>query len=153
MRGRSTSAGTTRCSSWSIRNRRSRTAGTAPGYQVLPGHGALSILTDDDGPQARGAFSAHRVWLTAYKPRERFPDGDSPMPGSAQGLPAYAADGDAVEDTDVVLWVTVGFNHLTRAEDWPILSTRWHGFAIRPFNFFARNPAAAGDEHGNAADR
>jgi primary-amine oxidase len=120
-----------------------RTDGVAPGYQVLPGHGALSTLLADDGPQTRAAFSAHRLWLTAYKPRERFPDGDSPAADSAQGLPVYAADGDPVEDTDVVLWVTVGFNHLTRAEDWPILPTRWYGFAIRPFDFFAHNPAAA----------
>jgi primary-amine oxidase len=115
-----------------------------PAYQLLPGDGALSVLDRDDGPQARAAFSAERVWLTAYKATERYPVGDYVnQSAGGDGLPAYTADGDPVVDTDLVLWVTVGFHHLTRTEDWPILPTRWHGFAIRPFNFFAHSPAAS----------
>jgi primary-amine oxidase len=109
---------------------------------VVPGGGALSVLDPDDDAQARGAFSAHRVWLTARKAEERYPAGDFPnlSPGGG-GLPAYAADGDPVVGADLALWVTVGFRHLTRAEDWPIMPTRWYGFLIRPYNFFDESPA------------
>ena len=40
-----------------------------------------------------------------------------------------------------MLWYTVGFHHITRPEDWPILPTRWHEFMLRPVNFFTQNPA------------
>ena len=32
-------------------------------------------------------------------------------------------------------------NHLTRAEDVPVMPMVWHSFKLRPFNFFDRNPA------------
>ena len=116
--------------------------GHVPAYQLVPGNGALSILADDDDPQARAAFSAERVWLTAYKANELYPAGDYPNQSTGgDGLPIYSRDGDAVENTDLVFWVTLGFNHLTRAEDWPIMPTRWHGFIIRPYNFFDESPA------------
>jgi primary-amine oxidase len=32
-------------------------------------------------------------------------------------------------------------HHVVRAEDWPVMPVLWHDFEIRPFDFFARNPA------------
>jgi primary-amine oxidase len=35
----------------------------------------------------------------------------------------------------------MGFHHVTRPEDWPVLPTVRHGVALRPHGFFDRNPA------------
>lgn len=41
----------------------------------------------------------------------------------------------------LVLWYTMGFRHVTRAEDWPAMPAVWHSLRLRPFNFFGTNPA------------
>ena len=35
----------------------------------------------------------------------------------------------------------MGFHHLTRPEDWPVLPTTWHQLRLRPYGFFTENPA------------
>jgi primary-amine oxidase len=43
-----------------------------------------------------------------------------------------------IENTDIVAWYTVGFHHVPRAEDWPVMPVMWHDFVIGPFDFSAR---------------
>lgn len=128
--------------SWTVVNPNRETAlGHNPGYQIEAGHGAVSLLSPEDHTQRRAAFSAAPLWLTTHRPEEQFAAGDYPNQSrGGDGLPAFA-DGEATENQDLVLWYTVGFHHLTRAEDWPVLPTKWHGFRLRPYNFFDRNPS------------
>jgi Copper amine oxidase, enzyme domain len=45
------------------------------------------------------------------------------------------------EDTNAVLWYTLGSHHLTRPEDWPVMPVERTGFALKPRGFFDQNPA------------
>jgi Cu2+-containing amine oxidase len=47
----------------------------------------------------------------------------------------------AHERIDRQAWYTVGFHHVTRMEDWPVMPTHWFGFTLMPHDFFATNPA------------
>ncbi|MGI9415726.1 MAG: tyramine oxidase, partial [Hyphomicrobiales bacterium] len=128
---------------WRVVNRARRTKlGHHPSYQLATGHRVTSLLDPSDGPQRRAAFSAHELWVTRHAAEERHAAGrylnQKQMSG---GLPAFVADKAAVENQDIVLWYTLGFHHITRAEDWPVLPTRWHEFTLRPVNFFGRSPA------------
>lgn len=116
--------------------------GQHPGYELRPGHSATSLLPAGDVAQRRAAFSAAPLWITAYDPQERYAAGFYPdQSKGGDGLPAFAARQRPVENTDIVLWYTMGFRHLPRPEDWPVMATAWHSVSLVPYGFFDRNPS------------
>ena len=126
---------------WRIENSQLRTAlGYSPSFEIV-GHAASSLLDAGDPVQARAAFSAHPLWVTAFKPGELYAAGDYPnqSPGG-EGLPKFV-NGERIAGGDLVVWYTMGFHHVTRPEDWPVLPTVQHKVTLRPHAFFVRNPA------------
>jgi primary-amine oxidase len=116
--------------------------GQHPGYELRPGHSAISLLAPDDFPQRRAGFSAAPFWVTAYDPAELYAAGPYPNQGhGGAGLPAYAGQRRPVVNADIVLWYTMGFHHVPRPEDWPVMDTMWHSVSLVPDGFFDRNPA------------
>jgi primary-amine oxidase len=118
--------------------------GQHPGYELRPGHLAASLLAPDDFPQRRAGFSAAPLWITAYDPNELYAAGPYPNQSKGgDGLPAYAARHRPIVNADIVLWYTMGFHHLPRPEDWPVLPTMWHSVSLVPSGFFDHNPSLA----------
>ncbi|WP_165943340.1 copper amine oxidase [Roseicella aquatilis] len=128
---------------WRVLNPGVTTAlGHNPGYEVILGHGAVSLLDPQDFPQRRAAFTGAPLWVTAYDAAERHAAGAWPNQArGGDGLPRFVAQGRGVQDADLVVWATMGFHHLTRPEDWPVLPTKWHRIELKPYGFFTRNPA------------
>jgi len=111
-------------------------------YQLKPEANAVSLLSPNDYPQLRAGFTDFHLWVTPYNAQERYAAGTYPNQSKGgDGLPAWTSADRQIQNTDVVLWYTLGFHHVVRAEDWPVLSTGWHEFELRPFDFFERNPA------------
>ncbi|MDT8399331.1 MAG: hypothetical protein RQ899_12015 [Pseudomonadales bacterium] len=124
--------------------------GYATGYQLYPGHNATSMLSSNDPLQARADWSREPLWLTRYAANERYASGDYPNQNSEpDGLMQWTTDREDIENEDIVLWYTVGFRHITRAEDWPGMPTLWHSFRLRPFNFFDGSPVMDVVPEGN----
>jgi primary-amine oxidase len=112
------------------------------GYEIAPGHNAISLMSDDDFPQKRAGFVKNHIWVTPYREDELWAAGDYPTQShGGDGLPAWTKTNRRIENTDIVVWYTLGFHHVPRPEDWPIMPTAWHEFELRPFDFFTRNPA------------
>lgn len=112
-----------------------------PGYEVMPGATAKSLMTADDPTQVLGAFCAHQFWVTPYNEGERYASGTYPTSSDGKdGLAVWTQANRPIVNTDIVGWYTMGFHHIPRAEDWPVMPVKWHHFHIRPFHFFERNP-------------
>jgi primary-amine oxidase len=113
--------------------------GQHPGYELHADHPVTSMLPADDPAQQRAVFSAAPLWVTAYDRSELYAAG--PYLRKGDGLPAYVGKQRPVEGADIVLWPTIGFHHLPRPEDWPVLPVMWHSLSLVPDGFFDRNPA------------
>ena len=121
---------------------RTNAMGYPTSYQLMPGHTETSLLASDDPIQKRAGFTNYSLWATAYDPSEKYAAGPYPNENpEVDGLPRWTAAKRSIENRDLVLWYTVGFRHVPRAEDWPAMPGLWHGFRLRPFNFFDRSPA------------
>jgi primary-amine oxidase len=120
--------------------------GNESSYHISPGHEAVSLLRPDDPAQGRAGFTRFNLWVTPYVAGERYAAGDYPnQRATPDGLPLWTSADRPIQATDIVLWYTMGFHHVPRVEDWPIVPTMWHQFDLRPFNFFSRE-ANAGKE-------
>ena len=76
--------------------------GHNPGYEVILGHGATSLLDAQDYPQRRAAFTGAPLWVTGYDAAEKYAAGA--WPNQAQGgdgLPRFVAQDRSIENTDL----------------------------------------------------
>jgi primary-amine oxidase len=116
--------------------------GQPVGYQLVPRGNVVPFGHEDSSFIRRAAFTTRHLWVTPFAPDERFPAGEYPNqhPGGA-GLPEWTKADRPIENTDIVLWYTLGSHHIPRPEDWPVMPVERAGFALRPFGFFDANPS------------
>jgi primary-amine oxidase len=115
--------------------------GYPTGIEIMPEATAVDFLSPDDPSLKVGAFAEHQLWVTPYKPDERYAAGVYVTNSAGgEGLPKWTKADRNIENTDIVAWYTLGFHHVVRIEDWPVMPTLWHEFQIRPVNFFSQNP-------------
>ncbi len=128
---------------WAVVNEdESNRLGKSTGYRLVPGGNVEAGVADESSVMKRSGFIKYHLWATPFREDERFPAGEYPNqhPGGA-GLPAWTEADRDIEDEDLVLWYTLGVNHVTRPEDWPILPVQVYGFKLQPSNFFEESPA------------
>ena len=129
--------------SWKVVNpHRVNRLGGQVGFRLLPGATPTMLAQDGSRVAERAGFARHNLWVTPFHADQLCAAGDHPNlhPGGG-GLPAWSAADRAIEDTDIVLWHTVGVTHLPRPEDWPVMPVEYCGFMLQPVGFFDRNPA------------
>jgi primary-amine oxidase len=90
----------------------------------------------------RNSYLHYQLSVTPHAPAERYAGGRfAMMSDGSDTLGAWTARDRPIGNRDIVAWYTVGFHHITRMEDWPVMPTHWFGFTLMPHNFFATNPA------------
>lgn len=113
--------------------------GVEKGYQIAPlitgsqshtGHPLLDALS----------FTKYHVAVTKRKEEERTLTSIydvNRITAAKYGLDRML-NGEAIENEDLVNWVTIGFLHVPTSEDMPMTARVEAAFMLRPFNFFDR---------------
>lgn len=101
------------------------------------------LLADQESYIAkRGGFANHHVWVTPYDPKEKYAAGDYPnQHQGGNGLPSYIQQKRNINDTALTMWVTFGPTHAPRPEEFPVMPVAVSSLLLKPFGFFAKNPA------------
>ena len=127
---------------WRIVNPSVKGAYGDPVGYMIAGHGVMSLLAPDDMMRRRAGFTDYNLWVTPQSADELYAAGNYPTVGPAgQGLPDWTRANRPIANTDLVAWYTLGFHHVPRPEDWPMMPMEIHGFELKPVGFFNRNPA------------
>ncbi len=128
---------------WKIINPNvSNAMGHPTGYKFFPGDNAFPLASRNAWWRRRARFVDHHVWVTPYRPDEKFAAGDYPNQSTGgAGLASWVQADRNIADTDLVFWYTFGHTHIPRPEDYPVMPTAYIGFLLKPNGFFDENPA------------
>lgn len=128
---------------WRVENSEQKNrVGYSTSYALKTAGNARPLVDEDDPALQRAQFVNYHMWVTPFDPNELWAGGhysNQSLPG--KGLPEWTSNNRNIEDTDIVLWYTLGFHHVPSVEDWPVYNLGWNSLTIRPYNFFDQNPA------------
>lgn len=101
------------------------------------------MLADKDSFHfKRAEFADHNIYVTSYRENELYAGGKyTNQSRGGTGVRSFAARKDNVQDDDIVVWVQFGINHIPRIEDFPVMPVEIIKVALKPVNFFTKNPA------------
>ena len=128
---------------WTVMNpARKNSLGQNTSFILVPGANALPYIAPEASVRKRAGFIENHFWATRYNAAEMNAAGVYPNQSrGGDGLPQFAADNESLENTDVVIWYTLGVTHIPRPEEWAIMPTTHVGLKLLPGAFFSRNPA------------
>ena len=119
-----------------------RINGAVKGYKLqLPAF--QKILSHPETFNARRAeFADHNFYVTKYQDGELYSGGwYTNQSRGGTGVRTWAERKDDVVDEDIVVWAQFGINHVPRIEDFPVMPCETIRVALKPVNFFEKNPA------------
>jgi primary-amine oxidase len=101
------------------------------------------ILADRDSfNHKRAEFSDKNIYAVKYRDNELFAGGlYTNQSRGGTGVRSWADRKDDIVDTDIVVFVQFGINHVPRIEDFPVMPCEIIRVGLKPVNFFTRNPA------------
>ena len=116
--------------------------GTNVAYKLVPGACFPPMMDPSTVQYLRAPVIGHTLWVTKNSPDERWPAGKYPAQSEVDtGMTEWLKDDASLINTDVVLWYVFGIHHITRMEEWPIMSVDTVSFWLKPSGFFDRNPS------------
>lgn len=116
--------------------------GKPVGYKIQAPPFQKLVADPESFHYKRAEFADHNLYVTKYRDRELYSGGKyTNQSRGGSGVRSWANRRDNVKDTDIVLYVQFGLQHITRIEDFPVMPSEIVKVALKPVNFFERNPA------------
>lgn len=116
--------------------------GTNVAYKLAPGACFPAMMDPGALQYLRAPVIGHTLWVTRNSADERWPAGAYPVQSEIDaGITEWIKDDASLVNTDVVLWYVFGIHHITRMEEWPIMSVDTVSFWLKPSGFFDQNPS------------
>ena len=107
----------------------------APAFQKM-------VSDQDSYNHKRAEFADHNIYVTKYQDGELYAGGKyTNQSRGGEGVRAWAGRKENVKDTDLVVYVQLGLQHIPRIEDFPVMPCEILKVAFKPVNFFDKNPA------------
>ncbi|KAG7771199.1 hypothetical protein KL931_000897 [Ogataea haglerorum] len=111
-------------------------------YKVVMPARQMLLADENSYNNKRAHFATQQVWVTKYRDNELFAAGEfTNQSQNDTGLKKWAYRDENVRNDDPVVWATLGFTHIPRVEDFPVMPVETHEIAIVPNDFFDKNPA------------
>ncbi|EJD00280.1 peroxisomal copper amine oxidase [Fomitiporia mediterranea MF3/22] len=137
--------------------------GAQPGYGIAMKGAVQTLLAKEKSwIQKRAFFGTKALWVVKDKEDA---DGSRIYPSGkyvpqtreepTDSLGSWAKENANIDNEDIVLYLTLGTNHIPRPEDWPVMPSEHLNVYFKPQNFFRTNPSldipAANDPKSCAA--
>ncbi|KAI5116906.1 hypothetical protein M0805_000801 [Coniferiporia weirii] len=124
-------------------------SGATPGYGIMMKGAVQTLLAKENSwVQKRALFGTKALWVVKDK---EGPDGSRIWPSGkyvpqtrsepAESIGPWAREGANIDNEDILLYLTLGTNHIPRPEDWPVMPVEHLNVYFKPQNFFRASPA------------
>ncbi|KAI1043603.1 hypothetical protein LB505_011810 [Fusarium chuoi] len=117
--------------------------GKPVGYKIMAPPFQKLMGDEDSFLHKRAEFADHNIYVTTHRDRELYAGGwyTNQSRGDA-GVRTWAQRNESLTpESDIVLWVQFGINHIPRIEDFPVMPVEILKVHLKPVNFFTKNPA------------
>lgn len=112
------------------------------GYKIVMPARQMILADEDSYNVKRAKFATKQLWVTKYEDNQLFVAGEFTNQSQTDtGLGEWLKEEKPVRDEDLVVWATLGFTHIPRVEDFPVMPVEVHNIHMVPYNFFDKNPA------------
>ncbi|KZT52937.1 hypothetical protein CALCODRAFT_520402 [Calocera cornea HHB12733] len=131
---------------WTIINpdKKHYASGQPAGYRVMTCAFPRVLARENSWVRKRAPFARSNLWVTRHAPGRDWPAGKyvpQTREAPADSLEGWMKGGESVDGEDIILFLTVGTNHIPRPEDWPVMPADMFRVTFKPVSFFDRNPS------------
>ncbi|KAJ0163852.1 Copper amine oxidase 1 [Colletotrichum tanaceti] len=102
------------------------------------------LMSDRDSfNYKRAEFADHNIYVTTHRDRELYAGGwYTNQSRGGTGVRGWSRRNETLTpESDIVVWVQFGINHVPRIEDFPVMPVEILKVHLKPVNFFDKNPA------------
>ncbi|KAK1597067.1 copper amine oxidase [Colletotrichum navitas] len=102
------------------------------------------LMSDSDSfNYKRAEFADHNIYVTTHRDRELYAGGwYTNQSRGGTGVRGWSQRNETLTpESDIVVWVQFGINHVPRIEDFPVMPVEILKVHLKPVNFFDKNPA------------